>query len=146
MKHLKKLFLVLAALAAFAVNASAQSSDSSGVTFVVDAYRAITFNAGSMTFTITDGGFSGGPYTTSQRPYTVTANTTWNITSSFASGDPQLPAGSQGTWTVAANLDASSGGAGVTTGNASVTLSGSGSPLYLTPGNVTATLTLTVGP
>lgn len=143
---MKKTLLILAALCAFAVSAMGQSSDDSGVTFTVDAYRAVQFDTGAMTFTITDGGFSGGPYTTSDRPYTVTANTGWNLAATFAAGDPVLPAGSAGTWTIAANLSVSTGGAPGASGNASAELTGSGSPRYLTPGNVTATMTITVGP
>lgn len=143
---MKKTLLILAALAAFAVNAMAQSSDNSSVTFNVAAYRAIAFQAGAMSFNINDGGFNP-PYTTSQRPYQVTANTTWNITSSFAAGDPVVPAGSQGTWVVLANLTVGNGGAGITNGAASVTLDETGGPpRWLGPGTVTATLTLTVGP
>jgi hypothetical protein len=143
---MKKMLLALAALATFAVSAMGQSSDSSSVTFTVNAYRAVAFGGGSMTFTITDGGFSGGPYDTTTQAYTVTANTTWNLTAAFATGDPQVPAGSAGTWSIAANLDTTSGGAGSTTGNAWATLTGTGNPRYLAPGNVTATMTITVGP
>ncbi|RMG27070.1 MAG: hypothetical protein D6724_00490 [Armatimonadetes bacterium] len=94
MKHLKKLFLVLAALAAFAVNASAQqSSDQATVTLTVAQWLNVEFNPG--TITINHSGEPGASASGSDT-FHVSANVNWKVTITGNTLQDGTPAGS--TW------------------------------------------------
>ncbi|HWP30634.1 MAG TPA: hypothetical protein VNK96_02770 [Fimbriimonadales bacterium] len=151
-----KYFKILAALAAFAVTASVFAQSNSNVTFNVAAYRAVN-GVENIDIAINDGLFGDGPYTGSD-PFTVTANTNWNLTvtnnfdnATFTSQGSYMQVGAADVWSFTASAADMTGGAGANQANLlSASLSRTstiGGKDFAGPGSLSvATITVTIGP
>ena len=137
---------LLIALGLFSIVGSAMAQTTSAVSFTVNAYFVVAFDAGTIDWlgaaAITDGGFgTAGPYPSNTRGYTVTANTVAFTVTETLTTSPGLPAGSTGTWTFAitpsATFIGAAPGGSSTTG---VTLTKTGSAGFLGEGSGSAGL------
>lgn len=139
---------LLIALGLFGIFGGALAQNFSSVTFTVGTYTNVTFTTAIPALAIPGGGF-GGPYTTLDGVYTVSANVGWFITPTMAPLFPPVPNSSAGwTWSTTGSLLA--GGGGVFAGNtANVTLTGGGGPgQFLSPldSPISGTATFTITP